>query len=252
VDNTVFDDVGSTALLDSVFSVEVKMGDDVYPVIVGVELQNKPSPAHALYTRMQYYAAKMLGRQVWKDTYDDLRQVYSVWILPDPLVRDRGKVRMLSVQPNTPDDEVDMTSMLNMVMVNLGVEVPESEDILDFLTPFFNKESKAQTEIGFDHFRQRYKLSKSDVSLEEVRELCSLFADSKERYTREGIEIGIDEGKELKTIEAVTNLVLDGKFGIDEAMKYFNIPSDRYDSVKERIVENISRSDARLTIGSGR
>jgi hypothetical protein len=81
-----------------------------------------------------------------------------------------------------------------------------------------------------------------------VRELCGLLADSKERYTREGyergIEEGIDEGKELKTIEAVTNLILDGKFGIDEAMKYFNIPSDRYDSVKERIVENISRPDA--------
>ena len=124
VDNTVFDDMGSTSVLDSVFSVEVKVDDSVFPVIVGVELQNNPSPAHALYTRMQYYAAKMLGRQVWVNSYDDLRQVYSVWILPDPLVRDRGKVRMLSVRTDTPDDEVDMTSMLNMVMVNLGVEVP--------------------------------------------------------------------------------------------------------------------------------
>ena len=119
-----------------------------------------------------------------------------------------------------------------------------------------NRNPKAQTESGLDHFRQRYKLSKSDVSLEEVRELSGLLADSKERYTKEGIEIGfekgiergiekgiergIDEGRELITIEAVTNLVLDGKFGIDEALRYFNIPSDRYGCIRERIVENVS------------
>ena len=86
--------------------------------------------------------------------------------------------------------------------------------------------------------------------------MCGLLADSKERYTKEGFEIGfvigfvigfergLVEGDERRAIMTITNLVCDEIFGLEEAIDYFEIPLDRRDYVRERVVENLSRSDA--------
>ena len=86
--------------------------------------------------------------------------------------------------------------------------------------------------------------------------MCGLLAESKERYTKEGFEIGfvigfvigfergLVEGDERRAIMTITDLVRDGIFGLEEAIDYFEISLDRRDYVREMVVENLCRSDA--------
>ena len=64
VENTVLErEGGSKSVLDSLFLIDANVGGSILPIMVGIEHQNNPNPEYPLGDRMQYYAAKMFGRQ---------------------------------------------------------------------------------------------------------------------------------------------------------------------------------------------
>jgi|GEM_PF-3566094 len=226
---------GSTAILDSVFEMDIEVDGSVVPIVVGIEHQNDPDPGYPLVVRMQYYAAKMFGRQKHRK-YRGLRQSFSVWLLPDPHVSDRGRVDLITMGRHTADGSMEPLeqSMVNAVAVNLGTEGEDEESILDFLSVFFMKGCRAHTEEGFSRFKERYLLEDEDLSLDEVEQLSSLFQDSKERYTR--------ESRVETIIEGVSSLVKKGVMGIDDAIDLFEMPEDQKPLIKSAVLERLQQN----------
>ena len=169
--------------------------------------------------------------------YRGLRQSFSVWLLPDPHVSDRGRVDLITMGRHTADGSMEPLeqSMVNAVAVNLGTEGEDEESILDFLSVFFMKGCRAHTEEGFSRFKERYLLEDEDLSLDEVEQLSSLFQDSKERYTREGRV----EGRAETDINHVFALVKNANMSIDEAFDVLEVPEEHRERVRLAVLERL-------------
>ena len=233
MENTVMRERGgSTSILDSVFEMDIEVDGQIIPILVGIEHQNDPEPGYSLEVRVQYYAAKMLGRQRHKD-YHGLRQSFSVWLLPDPLAHDRGKVDFLTMGKCTGDEGISPLddSMVNAVAVHLGTEGEDTENILDFLSVFFVEGCRAHTREGFEAFMKRYKLDEDDLTLNEVEELSSLFQDSKVRYTR--------EAKAESNVNHVFLVVNNGKHTVEEALNMLEIPDNEREHVRSEVLKRL-------------
>ena len=70
---------GSTAILDFVFEMDIEVDGSVVPIVVGIEHQNDPDPGYPLVVRMQYYAAKMFGRQKHRNLSSTVRHGFRVY-----------------------------------------------------------------------------------------------------------------------------------------------------------------------------
>jgi len=245
--NTVLTGEGSTSILDSLFSVSVVMdspipgdsGKRVIEILLGVEAQNDPAPDYSLDTRAQFYAASMLSGETHNRRYD-LIPAHSVWLLPEPASKDRGRIehlRMCRLQNMQSKGEPLNDSMINIVKVYMGTDGEDSENIFDFLAPYFTKDCRVwNNKEGFNDYMKRYKLEETDITIKEAKEMYGLYEDTKVRFMREGIEIGEERGRIDYMVKCCKAAMEDKGLTVDEAIEYAYVPPEYVEQVKAMLL----------------
>ncbi len=164
-------------------------------VVMDFEMQHDKPSGYILEDRSQYYAARLLSRQLARagregEGYAGLRPVYTVWIVREPYKEQRGTVRHFEYRDEagkTVDGYGRGKSLSHVVMVYLPKpgDTPENE-LLKYLMALFTGD---YSQSGLT----KLITEKRDLQ-EEVEEIMSLEELVMERGKRQGIAQGLEQG----------------------------------------------------------
>lgn len=185
----------------------VKMKNGLTQVIINLEIQKNKPKSYNLLNRAVFYVSRLISSQKERDfvnsDYDDIKQVYSIWICLGM------KKSFMSHFYMSRDDIVGMyeleevESIPNVIIIGLPKKLEweeEESELHKFLEIILSDELNAKTKM---------KMLESDFGIEnkksgeEVNEMCNLGEGIFER----GIDIGRSEGIDIGRSEGVAAII---------------------------------------------
>ena len=228
---------------DTIFDLKDPDTESMVSVIVNVEGQNDPDPGYNLEKRAEYYMARLVsaekGRDFIRDNYNDLRKVYSIWIILKPLAKDRNTVTRYSMRAESivgdPDRAMPVMDTFNILFIYVGSYDDSLPDASAFPAAVFKLiEGKEQQSKAED----RFKISFDDLIAREVIGTSSVGMDAYNHGFREGKAEGKAETEATAievAVSTILQLVNDEDWSLEKALSLPMVSADIRDRVEEAV-----------------
>ena len=231
------DDV--SVVFDSLVYASLPHNKGRIAMIINLEAQGKLKGRSHVLSRANYYNSRNTSMQVEElfdhACYDDIVKVVSIWIVFNAVKYKQGSInRYRMVEEHIIGDTCEEEKYFDkqqIVVLYLGYKESEkvSMNILRVLADNMSSQEKIE------------RLKKYDVELtkkqeEEVSRMCDYGA-----YVESiGIEKGLKQGSENKTIEAIQSLTKTLKLSVDEAMDALQISAEEKSYYLELLNEKVN------------
>ena len=182
--------------LDNLFGFKYPDGKKI-GLLLNVESQNRRNPGYPLDLRALYYVTRLFAFQDPRGNYEDLKSVYSVWIMPrscDDGIVHINTYAMRNVEgPAQP--QLEHGDRMKLVFVHLPRKYrARKANPLAFLTLMFSDTSIKEDRL-IDILSNKYKISTPDLFKWRGKFMNSFAEDISEYYKYQGFELGKAEGK---------------------------------------------------------
>ena len=194
--------------------------DSSRKIIINVEAQQKGNPGYSLLNRGVFYAARLISAQLsteftndGSDTaqYDNIKQVYSIWICMDCPMDKKDSIITYSLDPHIIYQGHDKVkpypncSMINIIFIHLSGKPDQSQNqlisMLDTLLARMDVETKKQKLEKEHYIPMTIELEK------EMSHMCNLSSGIREEGIRDGILIGERNGEIKGEINALKTML---------------------------------------------
>ena len=185
-------------------------------IIINVEAQQKGNPGYSLLNRGVFYAARLISAQLSteftndgsdKEQYDNMKQVYSIWICMDCPADKKDSIITYSLDPHIIYQGHDNVkpypncSLINIIFIHLNGKPDQSQNqlisMLDTLLARMDVKTKKQKLEKEHNIPMTIELEK------EMSYMCNLSSGIREEAIRDGILIGEHNGE----INALKNML---------------------------------------------
>lgn len=198
----------------------VRYGEEQIRILLKLEAQKTTNPVKLGYhieNRIQYYLARMISSQknveFVKDHYDDIKKVVSIWICMDAGIDEDGITKFSFQQSHLYGKEVEYPdfnkSEAYIVRIRERADTEESKNALIQMLEILlsKKKNREVKELLVKNHRMIMELLGTE---QEVNRMCNLGEALYEDAKQEGMELGIEQGIELKSKEIITNMYKKG------------------------------------------
>ena len=237
---------------DTVFDVHLPHSKKV-KVIVAVEGESRyDSDSHA-FARYIYYAARMLsdqkGIEFVGDNYGDLKKVVVVWVNLNPPKRDRNSLTRYRMNGECSAEFsigkcARYCDYIEIVEICIGKADEGYTGMMGILNTVFD--NSITDDEKKDEMWKKYNIALTDRTLRGINKMAnlteeymqSLYDQCYEEWHDEGREEGIQQGMVLGKIEgialAVSALVSERGYSIDDAVAELRIDKEIIPEVKRK------------------
>ena len=203
------------AIFDIRFTITLPDGSKT-KIIINIEAQQKSNPGYSLLNRGIFYAARLISAQLSveftndgsdKEQYDNMKQVYSIWICMDCPADKKDSIITYSLDPHIISQGHNNVkpypncSLINIIFIHLSGKHDQSQNqliaMLDTLLARMDVETKKQKLEKEHNIPMTIELEK------EMSYMCNLSSGIREEAIRDGITIGEHNGE----INALKNML---------------------------------------------
>jgi hypothetical protein len=190
----------------------VRMRDGLAQIIINVEAQKNEPTEYNIINRTIFYICRMVSSQKNRDfvkkNYDDIKQVYSIWICMDLEENCMNHIHLT-------DDKVlgnhtwkGRLDILNIVMVGLGKEIPEKDEedyeMHRLLGTVFSDNLSVDDKIKV--MEDEYDIPMEEQLKEDLVDMCNLSKGITAKYEAKGIiqtalEFGVSESEIVNKLQ---------------------------------------------------
>ena len=213
-------------------------------VLLNIEGQNEVRSYEAVKRRMLYYPCRLVSEQkedvFTNDRYEDLAEVVSVWLFLRPAEKDQGRVMEWSMAGRQLSDLDESDTRWKGGLKGLKVVavcIPdldhvqwESHAVADLLGVWLNAllpagERSERLKDGWD------------VELPpQQEEDTGMFEGAGRSLWKEGLQEGIQQGKESTLLENIQSLVKRLHLSTEQAMDALDIPPEEREGIRKKLL----------------
>lgn len=182
---------------DVVFYVRMKFG--LSQIIINLEIQKYEPTRYCILNRSIFYVSRLISSQKGRDfvnsNYDDIRQVYSIWICMSMKENSLNHVHLVDDRLIGDYQCKGNIDLLNIVMIGLSTEIPEHEERYELhrlLGTLFSKRLDVSEKL--DIIEKEYSIPVNEEFREEVNVMCNLGEGIEEEAMERGLEKGLEKG----------------------------------------------------------
>ena len=192
---------------DILFSARTPDGSDSRQIFINVESQDTWSPGYPLLKRAAYYCGRLLSRQkgiVFQNSdYQKLQKVYSLWVCLDPPKSKENTLTAFHIKEenlvgNAKYGKMNY-DMVSMMMICLGQEDTEQEDIIHLLSVLLS--TKMDPDVKKEILEREYDIPMTIEMKKEAETMCGIGHAIARKNLEKGIEQGIEKGLEKGRME---------------------------------------------------
>lgn len=209
-------------------------------IYLNIEIQNNIHPGYSLVTRGIAYVLRILttqwGREYDDKSYDGMKKVYSLWIMPQATKRKDGDVdvyKLKKERKNGKEENKENYDKEELVMIYLNQKHDTTkkyfkhDEVLMPLVVFLNNRIDFQ---GKKEIIKEYGFKETE---REVKEMCD-YANYLERKARnEGINRGKKIERKEKNIEHVRSVMNELNCSYQRAMDILRLSEDERKDIEK-------------------
>ena len=176
---------------DIIFYVRMKNG--LSQIIVNIEAQKDEPTEYKILNRAIFYVSRLISSQKERDfvntDYDDLKQVFSIWICMNMDDNSLSHIHMTKDEMLKPYNWKGNLDLLNIVLIGITNEIPEHDEKYEMhrlIGALLSSELKEQEKL--DIIEHEYNIPISQEFREDVRIMCNLSTGIEERATEKTSE----------------------------------------------------------------
>jgi hypothetical protein len=206
----------------------VRMKDGIAQIIINVEAQKDEPTEYSILNRCIFYICRMVSSQKNRDfvrkNYDDIKQVYSIWICMDLKENCMNHIHLTDDKVLGSHTWKGRLDILNIVMVGLGKKIPEKQDedygMHRLLGTVFSDNLSADDKIKV--MKDEYEIPMEEQLREDLVDMCNLSKGITAKYEAKGIiqtalEFGASESEIVKKLQEKLQVTK------QQAQEYFRI-----------------------------
>lgn len=212
------------------FKAKAPAGDGTTELILNIEAQNNSKPGYSLPKRAAYYVSRLISSQkgtiFQHSDYNEIRKVYSIWLLTSPPKSKQGfinhyKVSEFKVLGNRSYPSKSYEDF-NFILVGLG-DVNSTNHLVKALSGYFSDDTNKAEKLAY--------LQNAGVQTikyeQEVHEMCNL---------SEGVKA---HGK----AELIYQFMSNSSITFEEAVSQLGIPPEEAE-IYRPLVEKLANDNA--------
>ena len=250
--------------LDNVFEVKVP-GSESIAVIIDLEGQSDNNPGYRIENRALYYASCMIqaqkGRYFENDDYDKIRKVMSIWVMMNPVMKDKNTIQTHSFSSQYLDifrneGNIRPLDLMEIVIINIGDSNDLPNTMMGLMNTLFSRGLTASERVKV--LKDTYNIKEADVLLGNLEDISmNLEEGFHNSWKREGVQEALDSGMVVSreefiaakqsrmnvAVKMVKYLISKG-FSIDESLE--PVDEDLRDSVREKILKEEFSNDSEV------
>lgn len=193
---------------DIIFYVKTKDGRS--KVIVNIEIQRKSPNKYDIEMRGIYYACREIASQQEREfrnqNYNDIRKVYSIWIVMNSPADSMNHIRLKSDDILGTSRWKPMYEILNVIIVRIRKKTAGKENKLHrLLSVLF--ETEMSTDDKSHILEEEYGIEMEGNRREMLLSMCNLSQGIRE----EAMEKGMKQGDMLRRLELICKKLLKNK-----------------------------------------
>ena len=201
------------AIFDILFFVRMK--DGISQIIVNVEAQRKDPDEYDILNRAIFYVSRLISSQKERDfvksRYNDMKRVYSIWVCMNEEENSLNHFHLVDNKIVGNKTWKGMLDLFNIVMIGITNEKNNAEEFsLHYLLNTLLSD-KMSSKRKMDIIHSEYGIPMDSDFEEEVKNMCNLSQDVKEK--------GIEEGFQQATRSIIIRMYENG-LSIDEISKF--------------------------------
>lgn len=192
---------------DIIFYVRLKSG--LSQIIINVEAQKDEPTGYDILNRAIFYVCRMIAAQKEREfsgsEYNKIKRVYSIWICMGMKDNTLSHICLTEKKLIGVHRWKGKLDLLNVVMIGLGEELPEHDEIYELhrlLGTLLSKKMEVTDKLSI--IETEYQIPVETKPGKDVEFMCNLSQGIKEM----GIEIGKVEGIELGKTEKAHGVAL--------------------------------------------
>ena len=217
---------------DIVFYVRTR--DGLAQIILNIEAQKDEPSGYSILNRAIFYVSRLISSQKERDfegsSYDDIKQVYSIWICMNMKENSMSHMHMVQEDLIGSHKWKGRLDLVNIVMLGLAKELPEQDENYELhrLLGALLSTNLAENE-KLSIIESEYGIPVRDDMRKEVSVMCNLslgimetgYAEGRAKGRTEGRAEGRAEGELRKARETACTL-FDMKMPVEQIAKAVN------------------------------
>ncbi len=195
----------------------VRMRDGLSQIIVNIEIQKDNPKAYKILNRAIFYGSRMVSSQKERDfeksNYDDIKQVYSIWVCMNLKVNCLHHIHFTSDCLLEEYDWPGNLNLINIIMIGLAKELPDNNEKYELhrlLGTLLSKKLSMEEKLNI--IENEYDIPIKDNFRKDVSEMCNLGRGVLEDGIEQGIAIGEARGEArglAALVASLKNLIAD-------------------------------------------
>ena len=229
-----------TVRFDIIFYVRMK--DGLAQIIINVEIQKDQPKEYDLLNRSIYYVSRMISSQKNRDfvksNYDDLRQVFSIWICLNMDENSLTRYYLMNETILGNHHWHGKQDLLNIVLIGLTKEVPGKDrkyELYRLLSALLSNTMNVQEKIKI--IENEYHIPANGDLRKDVNIMCNLGEGIEERAIKETTERVTREVTKEVTKEITEKFVMnmyENHFTLDQIALAAGMSIEEAEAIIER------------------
>ena len=214
---------------DLVFDAVVPDTKKIIRLVINIEIQADTNLSYAVVTRAIYYLSRLISRQkgtVFNHSdYGKIQKVYSIWICPDPKMKNRNSIVEYGFTQQKVfgrvDEPVENYDKMKAIIISLNDEGQENRnDLIRLLSTLLSTTESVESRKQI--LEDEFDIPMTKQIDEEVLDMCNLGMAVQLR----GVEMGRAEGRAESTLLCIKNLMKNMKLTAQQAMDALKVPKE--------------------------
>ena len=187
---------------DILFNAVAPSLGDLIRLIINLEAQNKPNPGYPIPKRGIYQGCRLISAQYGVEfsgsDFQNLKKVYSIWILPQPNKGEQNVIEKYSIVREvlcgSREEPVRNYDLMTIIMVYLGDPgQPSESEIIRLLSVLLSHELTADEKLTT--LETEFSIPVTYEIKEEVANMCNLSDAIEQKSRAEGEAKGEAKGR---------------------------------------------------------
>lgn len=179
---------GDTGILKNIRSSEKDRKRGLTQIIVNVEAQKDEPAAYSILNRSIFYASRLVSSQKERDfinsNYDDIKQVYSIWICMNMKCNSMSHIHLAKVEMLEPYDWKGNIDLLNIILIGITEKLPEHDEEYELhrlIGALLSSNIQVNEKLAI--MEREYNLPINNDLRRDVNVMCNLSEGIEERAT---------------------------------------------------------------------